>query len=55
MTTAQKIAHINGSMAIENMPLSSEEKKLLQDYCDGKITIAQAKDKIITQYVKKHD
>jgi len=54
MTTEEKIAHINGTMAMENMPLSNAEKNLLQDYCDGKITFEQAKEKIIKQYVKDH-
>lgn len=53
-TTAQKIAHVNGSMAMENMPLKSADKKLLQDYYEGKTTVAQAKEKIIAQYVKKN-
>ncbi len=53
-TTEQKIAHVNGTMAMENMPLKSTDKKMLQDYYEGKTTIVQAKEKIISQHMKKN-
>ena len=53
-TTAQKIAHINGTMAMENMHLSNEDRRTLQDCYDGKTTVEQEKERIIAQYRKKN-
>lgn len=53
-TVEQKIAHINGTMAMEHMPLKSADKKLLHDCYTGKTTVAKAKAKVIAKYTKRH-
>ena len=44
------IANVNGTMALEGMPLTDEDKQRIKDILDGKITTEEA----IQQIIAKH-
>ena len=46
----QKIREVNGTMAIEGMPLTDEDKNRLRDILQGRVSI----DDVIRQLIEKH-
>ena len=53
LTTKQideRIKKVNGAMALENMPLTQDEKDMLKNCLSGKTTNEIERQKIIRQY-----
>jgi len=49
-STDQKIRIVNATMAMEGMPLTSEDKKRLRDIFDGRATVEET----VQDLIKKH-
>lgn len=46
----QIIKNVNGTMSIEGMPLTEEDKQRIKDILDGKIKAEEAIQNIIVKY-----
>lgn len=47
------IENVNATMAMENMPLTSDDRKLLSDCLEGRMTCQEAVERLIRQYKKQ--
>lgn len=47
------IRNIDGTMAIEGMPLTEEDKQRIRDLDEGKTTVAQEIEKLNKKYLEK--
>jgi hypothetical protein len=50
----QTIREVNGTMAMEGMPLTDEDKERLRDILNGKLSYETAIDNIIEKYTAKN-
>jgi hypothetical protein len=46
----QKIREINGTMAVEDMPLTEQDKQRLRDIASGKITYKEMFKKLVLKH-----
>ena len=51
-TTEQKISIVNATMAMEGMPLTTEDKKRLQDIFEGNITAEETVRDLVAKYLQ---
>jgi hypothetical protein len=49
----QIVKEVNGSMAIENMPLTRSDKKMLMDCGQKKISCQETVSKLVQQYTQR--
>jgi len=47
------ICKINGTMALEGMPLSKEDKQRIRNIAEGKISVSQEIEKLNLKYLNK--
>jgi hypothetical protein len=51
-TTEQKINIVDATMAMEGMPLTTEDKKRLQDIFEGNITAEETVRDLVAKYLQ---
>lgn len=47
------IENVSATMAMENMPLTTEDRKLLSDCLEGRMTCQEAVEMLVRQYTHK--
>lgn len=55
MTSAEienRIARVNATMAMEDMPLTEDEKNTMRDILQGKISYEEVREQLIKKYTK---
>lgn len=52
-STEEVINNVNATMAMEDMPLTEEDKQRLRDCMDGKTTVSAEVEKIKEKYRKQ--